>query len=283
MTVCVGIKVQDCIVFAADSAISIVSTSGTGISTVWNIWRHGLKVFNLHKDLPIVAMTAGMGNFGSESISNLAKDLRIKLSRGGNSKPLDVGDYTIEDVVNTAQEYFRSKYEALDPRPIDQVFEFRFGGYGARDARGEIWGISVVDGTVQPPQQIVSPEDKSRVVWNGQGQAISRLLLGFDHNLHSTLAEHGMAEVEVQSLIEKLQERAMTPLVDPSMPVQDAINLADYLVDVTKRYFAFVPGADIVGGDTDIATVTKHEGFKWIKRKHYYPADLNPKETGHVE
>jgi hypothetical protein len=66
------------------------------------------------------------------------------------------------------------------------------------------------------------------------------------------------------------------------MPVQDAINLADFLVDVTKRYFAFLPGADIVGGETDIATVTKYEGFKWIRRKHYYPASLNPMETGHA-
>ncbi len=59
------------------------------------------------------------------------------------------------------------------------------------------------------------------------------------------------------------------------MPVQDAINLAEYLVDVTKKYFAFLPGADIVAGDTDIATVTKHEGFKWIRRKHYYSPQFN--------
>ncbi len=43
-----------------------------------------------------------------------------------------------------------------------------------------------------------------------------------------------------------------------------------------------VPGADIVGGETDIATVTKHEGFKWIRRKHYYPPELNLMETDHV-
>ncbi|PPD15135.1 MAG: hypothetical protein CTY25_07615 [Methylobacterium sp.] len=65
------------------------------------------------------------------------------------------------------------------------------------------------------------------------------------------------------------------------MPIQDAIELADFLVDVTKRYFRFKPGADTVGGDTDIAVVTRYERFKWIKRKHFYPAELNPRETGH--
>jgi hypothetical protein len=26
--------------------------------------------------------------------------------------------------------------------------------------------------------------------------------------------------------------------------------------------------------------ITKHEGFKWVARKHYYPAELN-RETNH--
>ncbi|MCY4150606.1 MAG: hypothetical protein OXF73_14905, partial [Gammaproteobacteria bacterium] len=64
--------------------------------------------------------------------------------------------------------------------------------------------------------------------------------------------------------------------------VQDAINLADFLVDMTKRHAAFLPGADTVGGDTDIATVTKHEGFKWIRRKHYYSPQLNTRGTDHA-
>jgi hypothetical protein len=62
------------------------------------------------------------------------------------------------------------------------------------------------------------------------------------------------------------------------MPVQDAIDLADFLVDVTKRFVRFLPGADMVGGDADIAVVTRHEGFKWARRKHFFNATLNPTE-----
>ena len=80
MTVCVAIKVHDCIVFAADSAVSLSTTYPDGSSAVSNVWKHGLKVFNLHRDIPIVAMTAGLGNFGSMSISSMAKDLRTSLT-----------------------------------------------------------------------------------------------------------------------------------------------------------------------------------------------------------
>jgi hypothetical protein len=43
----------------------------------------------------------------------------------------------------------------------------------------------------------------------------------------------------------------------------------------------FLPGADTVGGDTDIAVVTKHEGFKWVRRKHFFNATLNPAEVSY--
>jgi hypothetical protein len=31
-----------------------------------------------------------------------------------------------------------------------------------------------------------------------------------------------------------------------------------------------------VGGPIEIAAVTKHEGFRWVKRKYNFSRDLNP-------
>ena len=112
MTVCVAIKVHDCIVFAADSASSLIATTADGHSAVQNIWEHGLKVFNLHRGLPIVAMTSGLGHFGPASISNLAKDLRLHLTGEGNDA-LDKDTYTIEEVANAARDFFESKYNEM--------------------------------------------------------------------------------------------------------------------------------------------------------------------------
>ena len=274
MTVCVAIKVHDCIVFAADSASSLV-----GGSQVYNIWEHGIKVFNLHRKLPIVAMTAGIGHFGPASISNLTKDLRLKLSKDPN-QALDICDYTIEQVANSAQEFFADKYNAIDPSlGTPQLFEFWIGGYGSDGTRGEIWKLSIYDGNFQPLRQIAKAEEDEKLEWGGQRTAINRLVFGFDASQFERLEKLGLSEEDLFELV----QNTITPLVHPAMPVQDAINLADFLVDVTKRYFSFLPNANIVAGETDIATVTKHEGFKWIKRKHYYPQHLNRRGTDHVE
>lgn len=60
------------------------------------------------------------------------------------------------------------------------------------------------------------------------------------------------------------------------MPIQDAIDLAEYLVNLTVMWSRFTPGAAVVGGPIEIAAITKHEGFKWIRRKFYFDKALNP-------
>jgi hypothetical protein len=53
--------------------------------------------------------------------------------------------------------------------------------------------------------------------------------------------------------------------------------LARYLVDTTAGFIRFsVNRAKTVGGAVEIAAITKHEGFKWVQRKHFYRRDLNP-------
>jgi len=32
-----------------------------------------------------------------------------------------------------------------------------------------------------------------------------------------------------------------------------------------------------VGGPIDVAVITKGDGFVWVKRKHYFRAELNPR------
>jgi len=51
------------------------------------------------------------------------------------------------------------------------------------------------------------------------------------------------------------------PLGASEMPIQDAIDLADFLVEICKKTSRLVPGPQIIGGPTDIAVITKHEGF----------------------
>lgn len=68
----------------------------------------------------------------------------------------------------------------------------------------------------------------------------------------------------------------MEQLISLAMPLQDAIDLVKYMIDVTVGFVRFTPGPPTVAEPIDIAAITKHEGSRWVRRKHYYSPDLNP-------
>lgn len=280
MTVCVAVKVYDCIVFAADSASSIISSDKPDETSL--VYAHGNKVFNLYKGLPLTAMTCGMGNFGARSVSSLAKDLRRQLSRAEPDGGIARNAYTLTEVVQRSLEFFKTCYGALPERSETDSFEFWIAGYSANSDHGEVWKIAIVGGQFQDPELMAGEGDHANIMWGGQPEAINRLLRGYSNDIVPALIDAGLPEERIAPLTAHIASYTKTPLVLAPMPIQDAIALAEFLVYMTKMYVRFLPGADVVGGDTDVATVTKHEGFKWIRRKHFYDRALNVLENDHV-
>jgi len=261
MTVCVAIKVHDCIVFAADSASSLSATNGAGEQVIVNIYENGNKVFNLHKDLPLSAMTAGIGNFGKASISTLSKDLRKRFADENDALCLDPNKYSMSEVAAKARKFlFEDTFSIACP---DQTgsFDFWIGGYGANEDLGEIWRVHINDGTCNEPILEAGP-DECTIKWGGQPEAINRLLLGYGQVMPEALRDAGLTDVQASELTLHIARKSQASLVHEAMPTIDAIELADFLVETTKKFVKFLPGGNTVGGDSDIATVTKHEGFK---------------------
>lgn len=282
MTICVAVKVHDCIVFAADSASSLIISSeqseGQGIT---NVYGHGNKVFNLRKGLPIAAMTCGMGNLGNVSISTLAKDLRQKFSDPDSESYIDPNSYTIQDVAEKTREFFCDKYEAIPQKPDgDHEFQFWIGGNNSDEIHGEIWRVRIINGEFLAAECLAKQDDFD-ILYDGQPEAINRLVNGYSQHLGRALIDIGLDEENLDSVLNHIERYTRANLISPAMPVQDAINLADFLVETTKQYMRFQPGANTVGGDTDLCVVTKHEGFKWVRRKHYFDVKLNQPEQNY--
>lgn len=61
------------------------------------------------------------------------------------------------------------------------------------------------------------------------------------------------------------------------MPKQELVSFAEALVNITsvKRKVSYE--VESVGGPIDVAIISKHEGFIWVKRKHYFDGGLNPR------
>src|SRR5712671_1610198 len=86
----------------------------------------------------------------------------------------------------------------------------------------------------------------------------------------------GMTVEQAVELLSKLIPDTYESLILPAAPIQDAINLARFMVETTTGFIQFsITRTKTVGGPIEIAAVTKHEGFKWVQRKHFFTSEFN--------
>ncbi len=280
MTIALAVLVSDGMVMAADSATSLAAGPGR----LTNVYDSADKVFNLYRGRPIGAFTAGMGNIGKASIATIAKDLRHAFHTGVPIGPsgyvFDPTTYTVEEVAIAARQlFYEDMYMSL---PKDQrsqgVWAFVVGGYSAGASHAELWQVSINSGKSEPPIQ-VRPAGDSGILWVGEGEALNRLVLGFSQKMPAELVKIGLNKADVDTAMALLKTDLDSALAPPPMPIQEAIDLARFLAETAIQYSRFKPGAPTVGGPVDIAAITKHEGFRWVQRKHYYDITLNPTAT----
>lgn len=282
MTICVAVKVHDCLVFAADSASSIVYNVPGAAPQIARVYEHGNKVFNLLRDAPICAMTSGLGNIGSASISSVAKDFRRLAADSASPWHIDVTNYSMVEVAQKIRSYIfdeRITKAGITIAPATSL-QFWIGGYGSADQNPEVWQV-LIEGNTCGPEALMMDGDTCGWQCGGQPEALNRLILGYSQKLPGLLTAEGVDAAIASKVMAAVGNDPEFQVIEASMPTQDAIALTDFLAETVKGYVRFLPGPDTVGGHTDIAVVTKHEGFKWIKRKHYYPPNLNA-ETNHV-
>jgi hypothetical protein len=280
VTICVGVQVNDCLVFAADSAVTLSYGNDPGGAEIINVLPHGNKVFHLHRDLPICAMFCGLGNIGAESIASLAKDLRVRLMHDGRDYSVDPKNYTIEEIARKCRKFFfEEKFQNLKDKPKHDL-NLYVGGYSSGAVAPERWIIQIQSAASKCDDPMCQGKE-SGLSWGGQPEAINRLVMGIPMNSTDPLKAAGLNDAQVKAVQDSFRANCQMPFLHGAMPVQDAVDFADFLVETTKRFVRFLPGADTVGGDTDICVVTKHEGFKWVRRKHYFNSVLNPAEVSY--
>jgi 20S proteasome alpha/beta subunit len=267
MTVIVSVKINDGIVLAADSAGSM----GSG-----QVYAHANKIANLCRGLPIGAMSTGSGGIGNESVETLLKDLRRRFSGLEPAQAdwrLDPERYTIGQVAQRMRSFLFEEKAAACPDPTS--LQLRLCGYSAGRPLTEVWEVNMAAHTCPPPRQIMD-ENSFGVLWDGQYDALNRLILGLGFDIGDALVRHGVPPQSAGELQANLAKDLYATLAVPAMPIQDAIDLARFLVETTigfVRFAVFLPKS--VGGAVEIAVITKHEGFRWIQRKDVYPTELN--------
>jgi hypothetical protein len=270
MTIVIALKVGDGVVLGADSASTIIGANDTYRNSYFN----AEKLFNIRKGIPVGALTFGLGGLAGRSVSSLAKDLRSRLSDPASVDwYIDAATYSVKDIANKMVRFF---YEELfAPQfaadlAVAPFMGFLVAGYSAGADSSEIWEVDIANGQCSGPVERVSKTEGWGIQWQGQVEALTRLVLGWSGDTFGRLVGAGLTPDQARGLLDAVQ-----PMIHPTMPIQDAIDLTHYLIDTTCGFVRFSPGNATVAQPIDSAAITKHEGFRWIRRKHYYSTALN--------
>jgi len=128
-------------------------------------------------------------------------------------------------------------------------------------------------------------ESSVRDLLDGVVEEIVNLVSSADATLGSALESAVVPKLPdlVQGLFagwrHEREERFWKPIltITGALPKDELAAMAEALVNLTKFKRRVSTARETVGGPIDVAVITKGDGFVWVKRKHYFSPDLNPR------
>jgi hypothetical protein len=127
-------------------------------------------------------------------------------------------------------------------------------------------------------------ETSTNELFAGAVEEIVKLVAAADPKMGKNLAK--AIEPRVPDLLGSLTERwkkrrenYWKPVVSitSSLPKDEIAAMAEALVNLTKFRRRVTTDRETVGGPIDVAVITKGDGFVWVKRKHYFAPEYNPR------
>lgn len=275
MSIVICIKVGEGLVLAADSVTTIQVVSREGDVGILNTYEHARKLSHIG-DLPIGALTWGIELIGNRNIESLLSEYEDRVLRPNYYEETKEGTKKIkpyklekiaEEIFNFMNERYDQAYGSI-PQERKPVIGMLVAGYSHDEFFPEEYRF--VFPNYKAPERIRSDKNGKPVygaTWHGQTDAILRLYKGYDPQLRQILIEKGIDKRIIEELPKDLAKLEW-PIIYDGMPLQDAIDLAEYLIKVVSGRFRFLPGPPTCGGDIDIAVIT-HKGFIWVRRKSW--------------
>jgi hypothetical protein len=285
MTAEIAVMNQSAVALAADSA---ATRSEAKIFTA-------NKIFALSKYRPVAVMI-----YGSSACMNVPWETIIKEFRA------ELGDKNCPTVGAYGDELFAfvAANRALFPESEQERFAYRYAADKFSRIKEDILAKVKTQIEAKGPLTKQQGSDVAQEVidqrvdfWKNQPRRpklphFEQIITGISSMVVSELpADAAMQVIKdhleenrttvIGSLADKLGEKRHSLYVDPllsivsSLPMDELASLAESLVNLTSLRRRVSLDQESVGGPIDVAVISRGDGLVWIKRKHYFPGDLN--------
>ena len=255
---------------------------------VTEVWGGVTKMFPLSDDPPVAATTAGLAKLNNRTMSSLAEEFKEKEKTRSRVNVEAIA----KDFFRFVRKQFETHYEGYPaPEEVWEGPQFLVGGFGRDDPHPSLYRVSVTKKSAQESVREEFPKGESGVSWAGQADSVERLIRGYDSLLRRSVLKgvedalrqqhEKMSKAMARNLQElaevlggdvpedlefRIPKRQKVSLpwdygrieIDYSnLPLQSAVDLTAFLVNMQSGKSKFARGVGTVGGRTHVGVVTR--------------------------
>ncbi|MGO8718833.1 MAG: hypothetical protein ACLQMO_06405 [Acidobacteriaceae bacterium] len=271
----VAFKSAEGIVLAADSRVTLMGATAqpqgnlpAGVQVaVPATFDNATKLLSVKSQTHVGAITYGQAAIGQQSPRTASSFLPEFAAEIGEVR------LSVREFAGKLGEFFLGQWTTAgmptNLPPLTDMF-FIVGGYDEGAPYGRLFQLNIPHSP--QPQEVFAGATEFGATWGGQKEITDRLLIGFDPNV-PTLVQDLLNIPQTQrrpNLEQELKQRVLTPIPWPFLPLQDCVDLSIFIVRTTITFQQWLVGIRGVGGNVDVATITRAEGFTPIQMKRIF-------------
>ncbi len=269
MSLGIAFKGPEGIVLAADSRVTITAQKANKlkdgniqITQMPVYYDNATKLMEINGQKFVGVVTYGVGALGQSSPRTTNSYLpEFEAELQGGVERLGVKDFS-----DRLSSFFQERWKETMPKKFDGDLTFLVAGYDEDEPYGKIFEINIPNSPSPKPWH--NGDSSFGPVWGGQADLTGRLIHGYDPGLPKKIKEHlGLDNKQLKELNEKVLSGLNLSIPYQFLALQDCVDLAVAMIRVTITLQGWCIGIRGVGGEIDVATITRIDGFKAVKIK----------------
>ena len=254
MSLGVVVKGPEGVVLAADTRVTLDRAVGSGPPVRVN-FDNASKLLTLGSPHNrVAAVTYGIGAIGGRTAHSLMPEFQQSLAGAS---------LTTSGYASQLGQFLASCWVAAGEQGVMSLI---IAGVDEGSPYGEVHRIEVPNS----PTPVEQHQGSFGMSWGGQLEIVNRIVQGFDPALLSLVAGFCGSAVDVDQLAEHLRQRLEFTIPYASLPLQDCIDLAAFLIRTTMVAQNLSVGPRGVGGTIEIITITPTEGLQWVQKRQIH-------------
>lgn len=276
MSLGIAFRGPEGIVLAADSRVTLMTQiPGQQNLIIPSTYDNATKLLQVKCQTHVGAVTYGIGALGAQRDFRTANSLMPEFEDYLRSQPSvrrlqdgSIDRLTVEEYATQLSSFFLNQWNTRMPpsapnMPIQDI-AFLVGGYDNNQPYGRVFEFQV---PTRPRPRETLPQIFG-LTWGGQREFVDRLLRGFDDRLPMMTQQFlHLDDPQRDALIQHFEQTLGVPIPYQFLPLQDCVDLSIFLIRLTIGIQYWFTGLRGVGGEIDVATITRIDGFQPIHLK----------------